>query len=53
MMKVSTVGVVAFDGFNECRAVFGCAVRGTDVAAIVIKTVKRQNAGKRVFLLYY
>ena len=38
-MEVGAVGVVAFDGFDECRAVFGCAVGGTNVAAIMVETI--------------
>ena len=50
MMQIGAVGIVALDAFDECRAVFGGAVRCADVAAVVIEAVESEDAGECVFL---
>lgn len=49
-MQIGAVRVVALDAFDECRAVFGGAVRCADVAAVVIEAVEGKDTGECVFL---
>ena len=50
VMEVGAVRIIAADVFDESRAVFGCAVGGTDVAAIMIETIEGKDTGKGVLL---
>lgn len=39
-MEVGAIGVVAFYRFDKGGAIFGCAVGGADVAAVVVEAVE-------------
>jgi hypothetical protein len=45
MMQVGAIGIVAFDRFDECRAIFGCAVGSSNVTTVIVKPVEGKDAG--------